>query len=110
MRTERGDKREEGGRERGRENQREDSKIRKWRGFEIKHFLKLALLAKVIFPKARVGDPTTPHFQDLSLAAERETQRGREKGQRVRNRRPHERLESGFAHRANKCISESQVW
>ena len=84
----RGERREEtrerGGREGDREKQREDSKNRTWRGFETKHFLKLVLLAKVFFPEARVGDPTTPHFQELHLAAERERERHREAGRRTR--------------------------
>ena len=68
------------------ESQREAPKIRKWRGFKIKHFLKPAFLTKFIFPEARVGDPTKPHFQELNLAAD--TERHREAERRARAAHP----------------------
>ena len=69
-------------------------KTRKWRGFKIKHFPKLAFLTKFIFSEARVGDPTKPHFQELHMVGERGqrrseetyTDRGRGTSQRMRER------------------------
>ena len=45
---------------------REAPKIRTWRGFQIKHILKLAFLTKGIFLEARVGDPSEAHKVSFS--------------------------------------------
>ena len=66
-------------------------KIRKWRGFKIKHFLKPAFLTKFIFSEARVGGPHKAPFSRLeygSLPGERKREEeGWQRAREVRGER-----------------------
>ena len=66
-------------------------KIRKWRDFKIKHFLKLAFVTKFIFSEARVGGPHKAAFSRLEyggLPGERKREEeGRQRARQVRGER-----------------------